>query len=114
VLELLQKYNIRAVTTGPLEQVTKWRAAAPDRVIPAIPFGESDDERSDRFRWLFKTGEFAVFAEVSPQYNGVNISDASFEPYFALAEELDIPVGIHMGEGPPGGRIFGGLNTALG
>jgi hypothetical protein len=25
-----------------------------------------------------------------------------FEPYFALAEELDIPAGIHMGEGPPG------------
>lgn len=28
--------------------------------------------------------------------------DPAFEPYFALAEELDIPVGIHIGTGPPG------------
>ena len=27
---------------------------------------------------------------------------AAFEPYFALAEELDVPVGIHVGPGPPG------------
>jgi predicted TIM-barrel fold metal-dependent hydrolase len=102
VLELLQKYNIRAVTTGPLEQVTKWRRAAPDRIIPAIPFAENNDEKPDTFRRLFTEAKFEVFAEVSPQYNGANIGDASFEPYFALSEELDIPVGIHMGEGPPG------------
>ena len=46
--------------------------------------------------------EFAVFAEISSQYNGLSPADPSLEPYFALAEELDIPVGIHMGEGPPG------------
>ena len=30
-----------------------------------------------------------------------------FEPYWALAEELDIPVGIHMGPGPPGAAYLG-------
>src|SRR6059036_207786 len=30
-------------------------------------------------------------------------ADPLLDPYFALAEELDIPVGLHMGEGPPGG-----------
>jgi hypothetical protein len=30
-------------------------------------------------------------------------ADSALDPYFALAEELDVPVGLHMGEGPPGG-----------
>jgi predicted TIM-barrel fold metal-dependent hydrolase len=37
------------------------------------------------------------------QYRGLSPDDEKYEPYFALAEELDIPVAIHMGEGPPGG-----------
>jgi predicted TIM-barrel fold metal-dependent hydrolase len=35
--------------------------------------------------------------EVGLQYQGISPSDMSVDPYFALAEELDIPVGIHMG-----------------
>lgn len=34
--------------------------------------------------------------------HGLAPADPSLEPYFALAEELDIPVGIHMGLAPPG------------
>jgi uncharacterized protein len=30
----------------------------------------------------------------------VSPSDSTFEPYLAVAEELDVPVGIHMGLGP--------------
>ena len=37
------------------------------------------------------------------QYRGLSPDDEKYEPYFALAEELDIPVAIHLGEGPPGG-----------
>lgn len=37
------------------------------------------------------------------QYRGLSPDDEVYEPYFALAEELDIPVAIHLGEGPPGG-----------
>jgi hypothetical protein len=41
-------------------------------------------------------------AECAPQYNGVSPSDMSLDAYFAIAEELDIPVGIHMGTGGNG------------
>lgn len=102
ILARLERYDVRAVTTGPLDQVTKWRAAAPDRIIPAIPFDDYEKRDPAAFRRLFAEGRFAVFAEVGPQYGGSSPADPSFEPYFALAEELDIPVGIHMGEGPPG------------
>jgi predicted TIM-barrel fold metal-dependent hydrolase len=33
---------------------------------------------------------------------GIAPNDPVLEPYFALAEELDVPVAIHMGPGPPG------------
>jgi len=102
IVERLERYDMRAVVTGPLDQVTKWRAAAPDRVIPAIPFDESERREPKELRRLFAEGRFAVFAEIGPQYDGLSPADPMFEPYFALAEELDIPVGIHMGEGPPG------------
>jgi hypothetical protein len=101
-LDILKRYNIRAVTTGPLEEVAKWRAAAPDRIIPATPFDDYEKQTPAAFRQLFAQGKFAVFAEISSQYDGLSPADESLEPYFALAEELDIPVGIHMGEAAPG------------
>jgi predicted TIM-barrel fold metal-dependent hydrolase len=43
-----------------------------------------------------------VLGEVTNQYAGILPDDPRMEPYWALAEELDIPVGIHIGTGPPG------------
>ncbi|MGH7713645.1 MAG: amidohydrolase family protein [Gemmatimonadaceae bacterium] len=105
-LELLRRHNIFAVTTGPLEVVREWRRAAPDRVIPAHAFGDPDSPSPEEFRRLVASRDLALFAEVSPQYGGLSLDDAAFEPYFALAEELDVPVGVHLGEGPYGGPYW--------
>ena len=43
---------------------------------------------------------------MSPQYLGLSLDDPRFEPYFALAEELDVPVGVHLGEGAYGGPYW--------
>ena len=48
-----------------------------------------------------------ILAEFSPQYAGLRPDHPDLEPYFALAEELDLPVGIHMGLGPPGAAYKG-------
>ena len=56
----------------------------------------------DSLEKLFSSGEFKVFGEISIQYEGISASDSAFEPYLAMAERLDIPVGIHVGCGPPG------------
>lgn len=42
-----------------------------------------------------------VIGEIGAQYLGIAPNDPRLEPYFALAEELDVPVGIHLGIGPP-------------
>lgn len=56
----------------------------------------------DSLRAWVRRGEVRLFGEVNAQYMGVSPDDARLEPYYALAEELDIPVGIHLGIGAPG------------
>jgi predicted TIM-barrel fold metal-dependent hydrolase len=107
-LALLERHNIYAVTSGQLPEVEKWRAAAKDRVIPAISFLTDSPRSLDELRELHRASRFAVFAEIGAQYRGISLDDPRLEPYFALAEELDIPVGVHLGEGPPGGVHVGG------
>lgn len=109
-LKVLKNRNIIAVTSGGLDDVTKWQAAAPDRIIPAMHFfsgeGAPKSEYAAELRKLVGAGKIAVFAEISAQYRGLAPNHPSLEPFFALAEELDIPVGIHMGNGAPAGPYW--------
>ena len=109
-LKVLRNRNIIAVTSGGLDDVTKWQAAAPDRIIPAMHFfsgeGAPKSEYAAELRKLVGAGKIAVFAEISAQYRGLAPNHPSLEPFFALAEELDIPVGIHMGNGAPAGPYW--------
>lgn len=107
-LALLEKHNVFAVTSGELDLVERWRRASPRRVIPAISFQMSNPTPLDVLRSLHAEGRIAVFGEVAIQYEGIRPDDARFAPYLALAEELDVPVGIHIGTGPPGApHLFG-------
>lgn len=102
-LAMFKRFNIRrAVTAGPLDLVSKWNEASPEVIIKAQSFADREPSPGE-FRKLYNAGEFSVFAEVGMQYRGLSPDDERYEPYFALAEELDIPVAIHLGEGPPGG-----------
>jgi predicted TIM-barrel fold metal-dependent hydrolase len=56
----------------------------------------------DELRKDFTTDGFKVMGEIGLQYEGLSPSDPSVDKYFALAEELDIPVAIHMGTGGSG------------
>ncbi len=102
-LEMLRRYNIRrAITMGSLEDVTTWAGVGGSGIITGLNFSDRGTP-PDEYRRLFAAGRFKMFGEIGLQYRGLRPSDPALEPYFALAEELDIPVGIHMGEGPPGG-----------
>jgi predicted TIM-barrel fold metal-dependent hydrolase len=108
-LAMLRRLNVvRAVTTGTLERVEAWRGAAPDRILPATFFDASGGRTPEDFRRLHAEGRVAVLAEVGPQYDGRRLDDPVYEPYVAMAEALDLPVGIHLGEGPAGGAYVMG------
>ncbi|HVG23588.1 MAG TPA: amidohydrolase family protein [Thermoanaerobaculia bacterium] len=96
----MKKYNVvRAVTSGPL--LDQYVAALPERIIPSmITF--SGKPSVEELRRELGSGKFAVLGEVASQYRGLGPDDPALDPYFAVAEELNIPVGIHMGMGGPG------------
>ena len=65
----------------------------------------------DVLRREFLAGRLGVLAELALQYQGVSPNDPQMEPYWALAEELDIPVGLHSGLAPPGTPISAVRNS---
>jgi predicted TIM-barrel fold metal-dependent hydrolase len=106
VLAEMERLNVTAVVFGDPKIVQKWKDAAPARVIPGTAFevGFPANQRVplDELRKDFTTGGFKVMGEIGLQYEGLSPSDPSVDQYFALAEELDIPVAIHMGTGGSG------------
>lgn len=113
---VVERLNVFGILSGEPGRVVRWSDAAPARFIPSVQFQIGRDEISpDSMRRLFAVGPFTVLGEISNQYVGIAPDDERMEPYWALAEELDIPVGIHMGEGPPGGGyLFPEYRSRLG
>ena len=106
VLAEMERLNVTAVVFGDPKSVQKWKDAAPARVIPGTSFsnGLTPGQRLplDELRKHFTQDGFKVLGEIGLQYEGISPSDPSVDSYFALAEELDIPVAIHMGTGGSG------------
>jgi len=106
VLAEMERMNVTAVVFGDPKSVQKWKDAAPARVIPGTSFedGMARGKRValEELRKDFSIGGFKVMGEIGLQYEAISPSDPSVDAYFALAEELDIPVAIHMGTGGSG------------
>ena|SRR5688572_6960372 len=112
-LAALRKHNVRrAMTEGPVELVADWRkVAGGELILPGVAFGKREDKSIAELRRLHAAGQLAVLGEVYIQYRGHRADDPRYEPYFALAEEFDIPVAIHLGEGPPAAARFPGYES---
>ena len=104
VLEIMERRNVISVVGGDSDLVAEWSRRAPRRFLRGIP--SSMDVRKPEvlveLRRRHAAGQLDAIAEVALQYDGVSPDDATLEPLWALAEELDVPVGIHVGTGPPG------------
>ena len=109
-LAVMERRNVVGVLSGSPERVADWMAAAPGRFMPGILFNPGNPRYAvsvDSLRALHAAGRLDVLGELTNQYAGVAPDDPLMEPYWALAEELDIPVGIHVGTGPPGAIYLG-------
>lgn len=118
MMETMTRNNVIGVLGGSPDLVAAWTAAASDRFIPSldirfdretaemyapVPSGAPRESLTlDRIRELHARGRIKALAELTNQYAGIAPDDPRLEPLFALAEELDIPVGIHIGGGEPG------------
>jgi imidazolonepropionase-like amidohydrolase len=111
------RYVFLSSTTADLKA---WAAEAdPKRYLPALVFpceagrapgpgaGRQCLDDASEFpdvTWLrqqIRAGRIKALGELAPQYMGISPADSRLEPYWQLAEEFDIPVGIHLGPGPP-------------
>jgi predicted TIM-barrel fold metal-dependent hydrolase len=109
-LAVMRRLNVYGVASGPLTE--QWQRAAPDRIIAGLDF-ELGGERvrsPAEVREAFTSGRYRSFGEVSNQYQGLEPGDPAFDPYLAIVEELDIPMSIHLGTGPPGSPYLGHPN----
>ncbi len=94
---------VLAVASGPLEHVARYQGAAPGRIIGGAYTGGRDPlPEVSRLSGLFQSGSLGVLGELGLQYRGLKPGDPSLNPYFAMAEELDVPVAIHTGIGDEG------------
>lgn len=112
-LHMMDRYNIvKAFVSGvDLAIVQQWVDAAPGRFL-AAPFilqpGRPDPKVLEQ---EYAAGRLHGLGEIATQLTGVRPNDPALEPYFAMAEERDLPVLIHtLGIGPylPGFRVGAG------
>lgn len=122
-LAAMERFNIYGVVSGEPAPLARWIEAAPQRIIPAVDYrlpgtrgSRHVEARSlDDLRRLHAQGRLRVIGEIMSQYEGVSVDDLRMEPLWSLAEELDVPVAIHMGPGEPGQPYSGGgYSVALG
>lgn len=122
-LATMDRFNIYGVVSGEPAPLARWIEAAPQRIIPAVDYrlpgtrgSRHVEARSlEDLRHLHAQGRLRVIGEIMSQYEGVSVDDSRMEPLWSLAEELDVPVAIHMGPGEPGQPYSGGgYRVALG
>lgn len=101
-LATMRKYNIYGVAGGTPEMVKLWKTTAPTRIWSGLMLRMDYNYPPSLLEELHAKGQLDVLAEVATQYEGIEPTDPQLEPYWAMAEKLDIPVGIHVGTGPQG------------
>lgn len=103
-LEMMEKYNVVLGFLGDLnlEELSSWDAAAPDKFILSPFILDPAGADKDLIRKKLAAGEFGGIGEIGSQLKGIPPNDPRLEPFFAMAEEFDVPVLIHTaGIGPP-------------
>ena len=94
----MDKHNItRALAGGNPETVRKWTEAAPDRFIPSVELrGNPITPTVEEVKELLEDGTIKAIGEILTQYRGIAPNDVVLDPYYALAEEYDVPAWIHV------------------
>jgi len=101
-LEAMREHNIvLGVVSDQPPQVLEWEKTDPDRFMLGFFMWHPSKVGLPRLRELFRSGEFQVLGELAFQVENVAIDDPMLDRMFSMAEELDIPLHLHLaGLGP--------------
>jgi uncharacterized protein len=103
-IDAVRRLNVFGMVSGIASRLDTWVTAEPNHFMPALYLNVADKNPPSVavIRERHAQGKLRAIAEVANQYSGVTPDDPRMEPYWQVAEELDIPVGYHLGTGPPG------------
>lgn len=103
----VETYKITAVTSGSLQATKKLMDHFPDQFMRGIQFRINRDSIAvDSLKSLLQNEGMDILGEISNQYGGIAPNDPRMYPYYALAEEMDVPILLHMGSGLLGTPLF--------
>ena len=114
--ELKRNRVVVAVVSNTSYHVNRAAKAYPEMVLPALALapGEPYNYGVNEVRNEIRAGRVKVLGEVFPQFYGRRITDPAMESYYALAEEMDVPIGIHTGVAAAASEIeASGLRSAF-
>lgn len=103
-LEAMDRYNIVKgfLSDLDLDELREWAEAAPGRFLLSPFIHEPEKADPDHLSQELEANRLAGIGEIGAQLVGIAPNDSRLDPYFALAEEFDVPVLIHTeGIGPP-------------
>ena len=107
IADMKQSHVVLGMLSGRPKTVALWQQHAPaGTFLSGLEFDLSKDTAT-ALQQLHAAKQLDVLAEIGTQYDGIAPDDPRMEPVWAAAETLDVPVGIHMGPGPPG-AVYGG------
>jgi predicted TIM-barrel fold metal-dependent hydrolase len=95
----------------------EWSSAAPERFVAncAVPFWDIDDsvEEIRRCRDIGHRG--ILFSSHPDRFGQPHLADPTWDPIWATAEELQLPVNFHIGGGGVGdfGALYDGNNASI-
>ena len=97
-LDHMDRNNIiKALAGGSPETIKSWVDTAPTRFIPSIELrGNPINPTPRRVKELLETDTIKAIGEILTQYHGIPPNDPKLDPYYALAEEYDVPAWIHI------------------
>jgi len=109
IAEMKRHNVVKGIVSGGdgdrLQAAIDWHDRDPGRFVVGAGIRGSDEiplPPLESLRKAFVEGKLQVLGEVTSQYAGLSLSDPKYDPYLAMAEELDIPVALHTGTMPEG------------
>lgn len=116
VIEDYKKNNVVIVLGGGPEKYANMYAEADSifwagLIFPCMKSVKQDEPCTKEFlseselREIYKTGKFKSLGESMFNYYGIPPTDERLEPYWKIAEEFNVPLGIHADTGPKPERV---------
>ena len=119
VLEQIEKYNIViAYASGNFESLDSINKQYPGKFLPSFEIFPTKELLKDevllaKLKLKIKNGEIRGIGEVANFYTGVAPNDPVLDTLYRIAEENNLPIGLHFAPGPSGVQLTSNPNMRL-